>query len=219
MIEFHSAPTPNGYQVSIALEEMALDYRLKVVDLASGSQKDAAFVALNSNGRIPVIVDRDAEGLTIFESGAILMYLAEKTGQFMPTTLAGKTAVQQWLMFQMSAIGPMMGQANVFTRYFPERIEPVISRYQTEVKRLFQVLEAQLAAQTYLAGDYSIADMACWPWIRTHEWSGVGLDDCPNLQRWLRVIGERPAVQRGIQVPPPAQADPLLRSGQPNSTQ
>ncbi len=219
MIDFYSAPTPNGYKISIALEEMELEYQLKVVDLSAGAQKEAAFLAMNPNGRIPVIVDHEADDLIIFESGAILMYLADKTGLFMPETLVGKTAVQQWLMFQMSAIGPMMGQANVFTRYFPERIEPVINRYQNEVARLFRVVDAQLADHEYLAGDYSIADMACWPWIRTHEWSGVSLDDCPNLQRWVTAVAARPAVQRGIQVPPSASAEKVVQSGQSIITQ
>lgn len=202
MIDLYTAGTPNGYKVSIALEELALPYRMHVIDLLGGEQKQPAFLAINPNGRIPVIVDGDAEGFTVFESGAILWYLAEKTGRLLPADAKGRNVALQWLMFQMSAVGPMMGQANVFYRYLPEKIPLAIQRYQGESRRLFEVLESRLATHEYLAGDYSIADIATWPWARIHEWSGVSVKGLPNLQRWLAQIAERPAVQRGIERPP-----------------
>ena len=202
MIDLYTAATPNGHKVSIALEELALPYTLKVLDLAQNEQKTPAFLAINPNGRIPAIVDRDEDDFAVFESGAILVYLAEKTGRLMPTDRKGRSRVMQWLMFQMGGIGPMMGQANVFFRYFPEKIQPAIDRYQGESKRLFRVLDGHLKDHEYLAGDYSIADIANWAWVRTHRWSGVEVDDLPHLQRWLALVGGREAVQRGLQNPP-----------------
>ena len=201
MIDLYTAATPNGHKISIALEEMGLPYDLHVVNLAAGEQKQAAFLKLCPNGRIPAIVDRDADNFAVFESGAILLYLAEKTGQLMPTETKARSLVTQWLMFQMGGIGPMMGQANVFFRYFPEKIPAAIDRYQGECRRLFKVLDQQLQDHAYLAGDYSIADIANWAWVRTHTWSGVEVDDLPHLQRWLADIRARPAVQRGIERP------------------
>ncbi len=202
MIDLYTAATPNGHKVSIALEELALPYTLNVLDLAKGEQKTPEFLAINPNGRIPAIVDRDADDFAVFESGACLVYLAEKTGQLMPSDVKGRSRVMQWLMFQMGGIGPMMGQANVFYRYFPEKIQPAIDRYQGESKRLFRVLDGHLQHHEYLAGDYSIADIANWAWVRTHRWSGVEVDDLPNLKRWLSAIRARPAVQKGIESPP-----------------
>ncbi|GAA6143816.1 glutathione binding-like protein [Hydrogenophaga sp. 5NK40-0174] len=203
MIDLYSAATPNGHKVSIALEEMGLPYTLKALDLSAGEQKSPEFLAICPNGRIPAIVDHEVDGFAVFESGAILVYLAEKTGQFMPADVKGRSRVMQWLMFQMGGIGPMMGQANVFFRYFPEKIQPAIDRYQGESRRLFEVLESQLANTEYLAGDdYSIADMANWAWVRTHRWSGVSIDGLPNVKRWRDAIRARPAVQRGIEQPP-----------------
>jgi GSH-dependent disulfide-bond oxidoreductase len=201
MIDLYTAATPNGHKVSIAREELGLPYTLKVLDLSQGEQKTPAFLALNPNGRIPAIVDRDADDFAVFESGACLIYLAEKTGQLMPTDVKGRSRVMQWLMFQMGSIGPMMGQANVFYRYFPEKIQPVIDRYQGETRRLFGVLDGQLKDHEYLAGDYSIADIANWAWVRTHRWSGVELDGLPHLKRWRDQLRARPAVQRGIEQP------------------
>jgi GSH-dependent disulfide-bond oxidoreductase len=197
-IILYTAATPNGYKVSVALEEMALPYEVVAIDLARGEQKTPAFLALNPNGRVPVLVD---DGFPIFESGAILIYLAEKTGLLMPADTKGRSRVIQWLMFQMGGIGPMMGQANVFYRYFPEKIPAAIARYQGEGRRLFAVLDGQLANNEYLAGDYSIADIANWCWVRTAKWSGIELAGLPHLQRWVAAIAERPAVQRGIAVP------------------
>jgi len=202
MIDLYTAATPNGHKVSIALEELGLPYTLKVLDLAQNEQKTPAFLAINPNGRIPAIVDREADDFAVFESGACLIYLAEKTGRLMPADAKGRSRVLQWLMFQMGGIGPMMGQANVFFRYFPEKIQPAIDRYQGESRRLFGVLDGQLKDHEYLAGDYSIADIANWAWVRTHRWSGVEIDDLPHLKRWRDAIRARPAVQRGIEMPP-----------------
>ena len=202
MIDLYTAATPNGHKVSIALEELGLPYTLQVLDLSKGEQKTPAFLAINPNGRIPAIVDHEAGGFAVFESGAILIYLAEKTGRLMPTDTQGRSRVLQWLMFQMGGVGPMMGQANVFFRYFPEKIQPAIDRYQGESKRLLSVLDGHLKHNEYLAGDYSIADIANWAWVRTHRWSGVDVSDLPHLQRWMDVIRQRPAVQCGIEAPP-----------------
>lgn len=202
MIDLYTSPTPNGHKVSVALEEMGLEYRVFPINLVQKEQRRPEFLAMNPNGRIPVIVDRDNDNFTVFESGAILIYLAQKCGRFLPTEEKARSRVIQWLMFQMGGIGPMMGQANVFYRYFPEKIQPAIDRYQHEVKRLFTVLDNHLVENEYLAGDYSIADMANWCWVRTHNWSGVEIDDLPHLQRWLDAIYERPAARRGIGIPP-----------------
>lgn len=202
MIDLYTAATPNGHKVSILLEELSLPYTLKVLNLSEAEQKTPNFLAINPNGRIPAIVDRDADDFAVFESGACMIYLAEKSGRLMPTDAKGRSRVLQWLMFQMGGIGPMMGQANVFYRYFPEKIQPAIDRYQGESKRLFTVLEGHLKDHEFLAGDYSIADIANWAWVRTHRWSGVEVDDLPHLKRWLDAIRQRPAVQRGIEAPP-----------------
>ena len=202
MIDLYTAATPNGHKVSIALEELDLPYRMQVLDLGTREQKAAWYLAINPNGRIPAIVDREEDDFAVFESGAILIYLAEKTGRLLPADLKGRSRVLQWLMFQMGGIGPMMGQANVFHRYLPERIQTAIDRYQGETRRLFRVLDGHLADHEYLAGDFSIADIANWAWVRTHRWSGVEVDDLPNLKRWIDTIRARPAVQRGIERPP-----------------
>lgn len=198
MIELYTAPTPNGWKPTIMLEELGLDYKVIPVNLIKQQQKKPWFTKINPNGRIPAMIDKDND-FPVFESGAILVYLAEKTGRLMPLDTKGRTNVMQWLMFQMAGVGPMMGQANVFYRYFPEKIPSVISRYQTEVGRLFEVMDKQLAENAYLAGDnYSIADIANWCWVHTHDWSGVDLDKYPNLRRWHDTIAQRPAVKRGM---------------------
>jgi len=202
VIDLYTAATPNGYKVSIALEELGLPYQLRVLNLAEGEQKQPEFLALNPNGRIPAIVDRDADDFPVFESGAILVYLAEKTGRLMPSDPKGRSRVLQWLMFQMGGLGPMMGQANVFTRYFPEQIPSVQQRYLRESRRLLEVIDGRLAKAEYLAGDYSIADIANFAWARTHAWPGVDVSGLDHLQRWLDAIAARPAVQRGLQAPP-----------------
>lgn len=198
MLKLYTAGTPNGWKASIALEELGLPYEVHAIDLGKLVQKEPWFLELNPNGRIPVLVD---DGFPIFESGAILMWLAEKTGQLMPTEPQARSKVIQWLMFQMGGVGPMMGQANVFYRYAPEKIQYAIDRYQRESRRLFEVLERQLSQSEYLAGDYSIADIANWSWVHTHAWSGASVDGLPNLNRWIDTIAARPAVQRGKLVP------------------
>lgn len=200
MIELYTAPTPNGYKASIALEEMEIPYNVHTINLLEGEQKKPEYLKICPNGRIPAIVDTAAD-LAVFESGAIMIYLAEQCGRFLPTDVKGRSRVMQWLMFQMGGIGPMMGQANVFFRYFPEKIQPAIDRYQNECRRLFGVLDTHLQQHEYLAGDYSIADMANWAWVRTHNWSGVSVEGLDNLSRWMGAIAQRPGAQRGVKVP------------------
>jgi glutathione S-transferase len=197
-IKLYTAATPNGWKVSIALEEMGLPYEVRVIDFATSEQKADWYVRLNPNGRIPTLED---EGFAIFESGAILTYLAEKTGQFLPKDVRGRSRVMQWLMFQMSGVGPMMGQVNVFSRYFPEKLPSVIDRYRREVTRLFGILDRQFAEHEYVAGDYSIADIALWPWVSGYDYSGMSIEGFDHLQRWLTLVGARPAVQAGRDVP------------------
>jgi glutathione S-transferase len=202
MIDLYTSPTPNGWKVSITLEELDLPYTVHPIRLDKQEQKSEEYLKINPNGRIPAIVDRDNGDFPVFESGAIMIYLAEKAGALLPTDEKGRSLVIQWLMFQMAGIGPMMGQANVFYRYAPEKIPYAIGRYQREVMRLFDVLEKRLADNEYLAGDYSIADIANWCWVRGYEWSGLAIDGLVNLQRWLAVIDERSPVRRGMAVPP-----------------
>jgi glutathione S-transferase len=204
VIELFTSETPNGWKVSIALEEMGLPYEYRHIRLSQREQKQDWYLELNPNGRIPTIIDHDNDDFVVFESGAILVYLAEKTGLFLPRDVKGRSLVMQWLMFQMSGVGPMMGQANVFYRYAPEKIPYAIDRYQREVRRLLEILDRRLAAHEYLAGDYSIADIATWPWARGYEWSGVSIDGLDHLRRWLDTVGARPAVQRGKAIPPVA---------------
>ena len=201
MIDLYTAPTPNGYKASCTLEELGMEYDVKVVDIRSGDQHKPEFRALNPNGRIPVIVDRANDDFAVFESGAIMIYLAEQSGRLLPTDVKGRSRVIQWLMFQMGGIGPMMGQANVFYRYFPEKIEAAINRYQHEGRRLFEVLDTRLGQSEWLADDYSIADIANWCWVRTYKWSGISRDGLENLDRWLNVMKEKPGLQRGVTVP------------------
>jgi GST-like protein len=204
MIDLYTSETPNGWKASIALEEMQLPYTVHALKLSRREQKEPWYLKINPNGRIPTIVDRDNGDFSVFESGAILIYLAEKTGTFLPRETKARSRVIQWLMFQMSAIGPMMGQANVFYRYAPEKIPYAIDRYQREVRRLFEVLEEQLARNEYVAGDeYSIADIATWPWVKGYEWSGASIEGLAHVKRWLELVRARPAVQRGLAVPAP----------------
>ena len=203
MIDLYTSATPNGHKVSIMLEELGVDYQVHSIDLSSGEQKQPEFLAINPNGRIPAIVDRTEDDFAVFESGAIMLYLAEKTGQLMPTDMKQRSVAMQWLMFQMGGIGPMMGQANVFYRYWPEVYQPAIDRYQNECKRLFGVLESRLEHHEYLAGELSVADIATYPWVRTHRWSGVPVDDFPALQAWLARLDARPAFERGLKIPAP----------------
>ena len=201
MITLYTAATPNGHKASVTLEELGLPYTVQPLNLMKGEQKQPEFLAINPNGRIPAIVDSEQDNFAIFESGAIMIYLAEKTGKLLPGDVRGRSSVIQWLMFQMGGLGPMMGQANVFYRYMPEKIQPAIDRYQNESKRLMTVLDSRLKDHEYLAGDYSIADIANFCWARTFNWSGVDISDLPNLQRWMDTIYKREAVQRGLKVP------------------
>ena len=201
MIDLYTSNTPNGYKVSIMLEELKLPYNVIAVDLGKKEQKKAKYLKLNPNGRIPTIVDRENENFVVFESGAILIYLAEKTGQLLPEQPEKRSVVLQWLMFQMGGIGPMQGQAHVFYRYAPEKIEYAINRYQKETFRLYQVLDDQLKENEYLADDFSIADIATWPWVRRHRWAGVEIEKLFNLRRWMENLENRPSFQKGIEVP------------------
>ena len=211
MIELFTAATPNGWKASITLEELALPYEVRRIDFDKREQKEPWYLKINPNGRIPTIVDHDNDGFAVFESGALMIYLAEKAGKLLPKDVKGRSLVIQWLMFQMGGIGPMMGQANVFYRYAPERIPYAIERYQREVRRLLEVLDTRLADNEFLAGDYSIADIANWSWVRGYKWSGVTLDGLSQLSRWLDAIGKRPAVKRGVDVPEPVDLDEMIR--------
>ena len=204
MIDLYTWPTPNGHKAAIMLEECALEYRVHPVDIANGEQFDPEYVAINPNGKIPAIVDQDGAGggpFTVFESGAILIYLAEKTGRFLSAEPRPRSHAIQWLMFQVGAIGPMFGQAHHFRRFAPKPLPYAIERYSKEAARLYGVLDKRLAGSEFLAGEYSIADIASFPWVVRHEWQGVALSDYPNVSRWVEMIGQRAAVQRGMEVP------------------
>jgi GSH-dependent disulfide-bond oxidoreductase len=202
MIDLYTAATPNGWKASITLEELGLDYQVHPIDLSSGEQKQQPFLEMNPNGRIPVILDRANDDFVVFESGAIMLYLAERAGKLIPSDEKGRSRVVQWLMFQMGGLGPMMGQANVFARYFPEKIPAAIDRYLRESRRLLEVLDGRLADNEWLAGDYSIADIANFSWAHIHEWPGVDITGLDHLNRWMDAVAARPAVQRGLQAPP-----------------
>ncbi|PPE74869.1 glutathione S-transferase [Solimonas fluminis] len=214
MIDLYTAPTPNGHKASIMLEELGVPYRVIPVDISRGDQKRPEYMLLNPNGRIPTIVDREAGDFAVFESGAILIYLAEKYGRFLPADVQGRSRALQWLMFQMGGIGPMQGQANVFFRYFPEKIQPAIDRYQKETRRLYEVLDTQLGRSEYLAGDYSIADIATYPWVKIHGWAGVEVRDLPHLGAWMDKVAARPAVQRGLAIPGKVSQEEIVKSAQ-----
>ena len=201
MIDLYTSATPNGWKVSMALEEMELDYETHVIDLSRGEQKTPEFLELSPNGRIPAIADRET-GIKMFESGAILLYLAERSGKLMPKDLEGRYKVMQWLMFQMSGIGPMQGQAVAFVRYFPEEVPQAIKRYCNETRRLYEVLDRHLEGRDFLADDYSIADIASYSWIRSWYWARVPIEGLDNLQRWMNTLAERPGIQRGCEIPP-----------------
>ncbi len=203
MIELYTWPTPNGRKVQIMLEEVGLAYRAHPIDIAKGDQFDPEFLKLSPNNKIPAIVDGQGPGGTpfaLFESGAILMYLAEKTGKLMPQQTGARYRVIEWLMFQMGHVGPMLGQAHHFRQYAPEKIPYAVERYTNEAARLYRVIDKRLGDHEYLADAYSIADIATFPWLQTHERQGQDLDDYPNLARWFEAIEARPAVQRGIAV-------------------
>lgn len=204
MIDVYSWATPNGHKVHIMLEETGLEYRVHPIDIGAGDQFKPAFLAISPNNKIPAIVDSDSPGgtsLSLFESGAILVYLAEKTGQFLPVDPAGRYATLQWLMFQMGGLGPMLGQTHHFRIYAPQQIDYAVNRYTNEAKRLYSVMDTQLGKSAYLAGsEYTIADIAAFPWTRSWQNQGVDLSDYPNVKRWHEAIAARPAVQRGVEV-------------------
>lgn len=201
MITLYTAGTPNGHKASVTLEELGLEYRAHRINLSALEQKQPWFLELNPNGRIPVIVDHRYDDHVVFESGAIMMWLAEKAGKLLPTDPAARSKVVQWLMFQMGGVGPMMGQANVFHRYAPEKLPWAIERYQRESRRLFEVLESRLRDHEWLTDEYSIADIANFCWVRGFEWSGASIDGLDGVKAWLERIEARPAVQRGLEVP------------------
>lgn len=211
MIELYTAATPNGWKISIMLEEIGLGYKVFPINLTNEEQKTEQFLSMNPNGKIPVIRDTQTNQV-VFESGAILIYLAEKSGQLFPSD--NKYEILQWLMFQVGGIGPMMGQANVFVRYFPEKIPAVIDRYQNEVKRLFKVMDKHLSTREYLAGKYSIADIANWSWVHIAYWPKIELQEFPYLNAWVERIAQRPAVIKGINIPEKPDAETIKKAGQ-----
>ena len=202
MIDLYSAKTPNGQKIHIMLEEAGLAYKVIWVNISKGDQFKPAFLKISPNNKIPAIVDHDGpdgESIALFESGAILMYLAEKTGRFLPTEPRARIEVLTWLFFQMGSVGPMLGQAHHFRAYAPERIPYAVDRYTNEAGRIYGILDHRLAVHQYLAGDYSIADMATFPWIRLHERQGQDMADFPNLKRWFDTIAARPAVAKDME--------------------
>jgi GSH-dependent disulfide-bond oxidoreductase len=204
MIDVYFWMTPNGYKITILLEELGWPYNVIPVNIGKGEQFQPRFLKISPNNRIPAILDHDGPGgkpCAMFESGAIMMYLAEKGGfRFMPAEMTARYEVVQWLMFQMASVGPMLGQAHHFRRYAPERIAYAVDRYTNEARRIYGVIDKRLGETPYLAGDYSIADMATYPWLRPYKWQGQDLDEFPNLKRWYLEVRARPAVQRGLAV-------------------
>jgi GST-like protein len=203
VIDLYTDTTPNGYKISIMLEEIGLPYTVHHVDIGKGDQFKPEFLAISPNNKIPAIIDRDGPGgkpYAMMESGAILVYLAEKTGKLLPQETRARFDVLQWLFFQMAHIGPMLGQAHHFRLYAPEQIPYAVNRYTNEAKRLYGVLDKRLADRGYLVGEYSIADIAVWPWLRRPDRQGVEIADHPNVKRWFDAIAARPAVERGLKV-------------------
>jgi GST-like protein len=200
MIDLYTFTTPNGRKASVMLEEVGLPYNTHKIDITKNEQFTPEYIAINPNSKIPAIIDQDTE-IKVFESGAILIYLAEKTGKFLPLDQKGRFQVLEWLMWQMAGLGPMSGQFNHFKRYAPEKIPYAIARYEKETLRLYSVLDKQLADKEFICGDYSIADIATYPWISIYESQGLTLDNHLNLKRWVETVQQRPAVQRGMKVP------------------
>lgn len=209
MIDLYSWTTPNGRKVSIALEELGLPYEVHPVNIGQGDQFKPDFLKISPNNRIPAIVDRDT-GITMMESGAILLYLAEKTGKLMPTDTETRWQVIEWLMWQMGGLGPMLGQAHYFMHYNPGLSPPSEERYGKETQRLYKVLNTRLEGRDFIAGDYSIADIAAWPWVGRHERHGVNPEAFPNVRRWYNSIAERPAVKAGFDVPKTTEPIPVM---------
>lgn len=214
MIDLYTAATPNGYKISIMLEELGVPYTTHALRFDQKQQKADEYLKINPNGRIPTIVDREAGDFAVFESGAILVYLAEKYGRFMPGDVKGRSTVMQWLMFQMSGVGPMQGQANVFFRYWPEKYQPAIDRYQNETRRLYEVLDTRLQGRDWLCDEYSIADIATFPWVGVAAWAGVETKGLDALEAWVARMRARPAVVKGLAVPPRSDAATLVKAAQ-----
>jgi GST-like protein len=200
MIDLYTFTTPNGRKASVMLEEIELPYNVHKIDITTQQQFTPEYIAINPNSKIPAIVDQET-GIKVFESGAILIYLAEKTGKLLPTEQKSRFQVLEWLMFQMGGVGPMFGQLNHFKRFAPEKISYAIERYEKETLRIYGVLDKQLQSNEFICGDYSIADIATYPWVAIYEFQGLTLDNYPNLKRWVDMVQQRPAVQRGMQVP------------------
>ena len=203
MIDLYYWATPNGHKISIALEEMGLEYQVFPINILENDQFQPDFLRISPNNKIPAIVDQDGpkgEAISVFESGAILQYLGRKTGQFYPSDEQSRVEVEQWLMWQMGGFGPMLGQNHHFSKFAPERIEYATERYVNETKRLYAVLDKQLFGQNYVAGEYSIADMAIFPWILRYEWQQIDINDYPNVKAYMERIQARPAVQRALAV-------------------
>ena len=200
MIDFYTWTTPNGRKVSILLEELGVDYKVFPINIGQGEQMTPEFLKISPNNKIPAIFDHDT-GLALMESGAILLYLAEKHGKFLPQDPFEKARVTEWLMWQMGGLGPMLGQVHHFTHFNPGKADYAESRYQTEASRLYGVLDTRLAGNDYICGDYSIADMACWPWVSRYEWQKINLGDYPNVRDWYQRLLARKAVQDGYHVP------------------
>jgi len=202
VIDVYFWPTGNGKKITIMLEECGLEYRIIPINIGKGDQHTPEFTRISPSNKMPAIIDHDAEGgrLSMFESGAILVYLAEKTGRLLPETMRERFNVMQWLFWQIGGLGPMAGQAHYFLRYAPHKNEEGMRRFRNEVARLYGVMDRQLGREEYLGGEYSIADIAAWPWVFRHEWQEQDLDDFPNLKRWFDTVGGRPAVIRGAAV-------------------
>ncbi|MBW4560473.1 MAG: glutathione S-transferase N-terminal domain-containing protein [Mojavia pulchra JT2-VF2] len=200
MIDLYTFTTPNGRKASIMLEEVKLPYNVHKIDITKQEQFTPEYIAINPNSKIPAIIDQETD-IRVFESGAILIYLAEKTGKLLPTDQKGRFQVLEWLMFQMAGVGPMFGQLNHFKKFAPEKIAYAIERYEKETLRIYGVLDQQLANNEFICGDYSIADVATYPWVAIYNMQGLTLDNHPNLKRWVETVGDRPAVQRGMHIP------------------
>ena len=212
MIELFTAATPNGVKISIALEELGVEYTVRKINFNIEEQKEDWFLKISPNGRIPAIIDHDNNDLSVFESGAILLYLADKHKKLIPQDSIGRVRCIEWLMFQMAGIGPMQGQANVFGRYFDEKIPSAISRYRNECRRLYSVLDSHLDGREWICDEYSIADIANWSWVRIYKWSEVDISGLDNLRLWMDRMKARPACIKGVTIPPRAEESAQVKS-------
>jgi|TARA_B110000238_G_C15960056_1_gene367000 GST-like protein len=213
MITLYTSATPNGRKISVALEELALDYQVKDINLVENIQKEDWYLKINPNGKIPAIIDHDKNNIAIFESGAILIYLAEKAGRLLPTDTVNRFNVMQWLFLQIGGVGPMQGQANVFYRYMENSIPEATSRYQNETNRLYGLLNKQLFNHDFLAGELSIADIAYYPWIKLADWAGIDIDDYEHIKRWLKKLDARESFAKGMNIPENISDSNLLKLG------